>query len=90
MPRSAEISITDQLLHGYQRDFPLTPEPFNAIALGLDATEREVRPAVEVLLGNGLMARIGGVVRPNTLAASTLVAVAIPALSIDSIARMIS
>ena len=90
MPRSAEISITDQLLHGYQRDFPLTPEPFNDIALGLDATEREVRAAFEVLLGSGIIARIGGVVRPNTLAASTLAAVAVPALSIDSIATMIS
>ena len=90
MPRSADISITDQLLHGYQRDFPLTPEPFNDIALRLDATEREVRSAFEVLLGSGIIARIGGVVRPNTLAASTLAAVAVPALSIDSIATMIA
>lgn len=90
MPRSADISITDQLLHGYQRDFPLTPEPFNDVASRLDATEREVRAAFEVLLGSGIIARIGGVVRPNTLAASTLAAVAVPALSIDSIATMIS
>lgn len=90
MPRASEMTITDQLLHGYQRDFPLTPEPFNEIALRLDATEREVRAAFEVLLGSGIIARIGGVVRPNTLAASTLAAVAVPALSIDSIATMIS
>lgn len=90
MPRSAEISIADQLLNSYQRDFPLTPEPFNNIATNLGATEREVRAAFEALLGSGIIARIGGVVRPNTLAASTLAAVAVPGLSTDSIATRIS
>lgn len=90
MPISSEMSITDQLLHGYQRDFPLTPEPFNEIASILDASERDVRAAFEVLLGSGIIARIGGVVRPNTLAASTLAAVAIQDFSTDNVAKMIS
>ena len=90
MPRTTDTSIADQLLHGYQRDFPLTPEPFKDIAMKFNVTEREVRAAFEALLGSGVIARIGGVVRPNTLAASTLAAVAVPGLSTDSVATMIS
>lgn len=90
MLRATDTSIADVLLNGYQRDFPLTPEPFKDIAEKTGVTERDVRAAFEALLGSGIVARIGGVVRPNTLAASTLAAVAVPSLATDSIATLIS
>lgn len=90
MRKSAETSISDLLLQLFQRDFPLMREPFSEIAARIGTSEREVRAACEALLGSGIIARIGGVVRPNTLAASTLAAVAVPELSTDSVAEMIS
>lgn len=90
MPRPSDTSIADRLLQSYQRDFPLVPEPFIQIGAALGVGERAVREACEALLAAGVVARIGGVVRPNTLAASTLAAVAVPELSTDSVAEKIS
>lgn len=90
MRNSADTSISDLLLQSYQRDFPLVREPFSEIAVRIGASEREVSAACKALLGSGIIARIGGVVRPNTLAASTLAAVAVPELWADSVAEMIS
>ncbi|MEQ1715625.1 MAG: Lrp/AsnC family transcriptional regulator [Hyphomicrobium sp.] len=90
MPRSTETSIADRLLQSYQRDFPLVPQPFAEIATEMGSTERAVRAACDALIGGGVVARIGGVVRPNTIAASTLAAVAVPDLATNSVAEMIS
>lgn len=90
MARSSETSIADCLMQSYQRDFPLVREPFAEIAARIGTGEREVRAACEALVGSGVVARIGGVVRPNTIAASTLAAVAVPELSTHAVAEKIS
>lgn len=90
MPTPAQPSICDVLLQSYQRDFPLVAEPFANIAAAIGADEREVRDACLALQSSGIVARIGGVVRPNTIAASTLAAVAVPDLATDTAAQAIS
>lgn len=90
MSHSTPTSTSDLLLQSFQRDFPLVREPFAEIGNRIGASEREVRAVCEVLVGSGIVARIGGVVRPNTIAASTLAAVGVPGLATDSVAEMIS
>lgn len=90
MRQAAETSISDMLMLSFQRDFPLVHEPFTEIANRIGAKERDVRASCAALLESGVVARIGGVVRPNTIAASTLAAVAVPELSTDSVAEAIS
>lgn len=78
------------LLNDFQRGFPLTSTPFDAIAqrLGLD---------VEALLGTlrrltreGVVSRVGAVFRPNRVGVSTLAAMAVPEERLDAVARLVS
>ncbi len=90
MSSVAEFAVNDVLLRSYQRDFPLVAEPFAKIAEALSLEERQVIAALEALILSGALARVGGVVRPNTVAASTLAAVSAPELSTAAVAEMIS
>ena len=90
MSTSSGMSIASQLLKSYQRGFPLVAEPFAEIAHQIGASEAAVCSQCNALMRDGVIARIGGVVRPNTIAASTLAAVAVPELSTDSVAAEIS
>jgi DNA-binding Lrp family transcriptional regulator len=65
------------LLNNWQRDFPLTARPYQAIADRLGSTETEVMMAYQRLLGSGHISRIGAVFRPHTLGWSTLAAVSV-------------
>ena len=72
---SSGMSIASQLLKSYQRGFPLVAEPFAEIAHQIGASEAAVCSQCNALMRDGVIARIGGVVRPNTIAASTRTAV---------------
>lgn len=73
------LDDTDRrLLDGFQRDLPLEPRPFAAIARGLDLTEAEVIRRLAALQEAGAVSRVGAVVRPNTAGRSTLAAMAVP------------
>ena len=78
------------LLDRWQRDLPLVPQPFAAIAATLDLGEGEVLMRLERLAATGAISRIGGTCRPNTAAASTLAAVSAPAHRVDEVAGAIS
>lgn len=82
--------IRHQLLDQWQRDFPLSPTPFADIAEALGVGEEEVLAHARELIAEGTISRIGAVVRPNTVGASTLAAVAAPADEAERIARAIS
>ncbi len=82
--------LTELLLEHFQRGFPLVSNPFAEIGQRLDASEHDVLTACEVLLESGIVARVGGVVRPNTVAASTLAAVSVPLAQSDDAAKAIS
>ncbi|MEZ5912358.1 MAG: Lrp/AsnC family transcriptional regulator [Paracoccaceae bacterium] len=78
-----------RLLDEFQRDFPLRDRPFAVIgeALGLD--EAAVLSRLARLRDAGRVARVGATVRPNTVGASTLAAMAVPADQVDAVARIV-
>lgn len=90
MVNSPQEAISDRLKNEFQRDFPLVAEPYADIAGRLGCKESDVRAACRALIDSGVVARVGGVVQPNTIGASTLAAVSVPELATDSAARAIS
>lgn len=82
--------LDDQLLDNWQRGFPIVSKPYAVIADALQVSETEVLDRLSRLQDSGVVARVGGVVRPNTLGASTLAALAAPDFSIDETAAVIS
>jgi DNA-binding Lrp family transcriptional regulator len=79
-----------RLLNSWQRDFPLVPRPFAAIAEACALDEEEVIHRFGQLRSRGLIDRIGPVFRPNTAGASTLAAMAVPAERLDAVATLVS
>lgn len=82
--------IDRTLLDGWQRGFPLTPRPFQAIGAALGRSEQAVLTRFTRLLKSGEISRIGATCAPNTVSASTLAAVAAPEDRIEEIAAQIS
>ena len=78
------------LLENWQRDFPLVPRPFAEIGRRIGADETAVIEALKALSASGAISRVGGVVRPNTLGASTLAAIAAPDLAITEVAGILT
>lgn len=79
-----------RLMNEWQRALPLVPRPFKVIAEKLKTDETDIIARVTALLDSGAISRVGATCRPNTLAASTLAAVAAPASRIDEIAAIIT
>jgi DNA-binding Lrp family transcriptional regulator len=79
-----------RLLNDYQRDFPLEPRPFARIAAELGVGEDEVLALLAELQARQAVSRVGAVVRPNTLGASTLAAMAVPAERLQDVAALVS
>lgn len=83
-------ALEHRLLNDYQRDFPLEPRPFARIARDLQAAEHVVLDFVEDLQTSGTIGRIGAVVRPNTIGASTLAAMAVPEDRLEEVAAIVT
>lgn len=84
------LSDMDQaLLDGFQRHLPLVPQPFAAIAASLGSTEADVLARLQALADQGMIARVGATVRPNTVGASTLAALAVPKERIETVAAIV-
>ena len=82
---------TDQkLLNDFQRDFPLTPRPYAAIGEKVGLSEGEVLEVFRHLIDNATIVRIGAVVRPGTIGASTLAAMAVPPEKLEDVAQLVS
>ncbi|MDO5613745.1 MAG: AsnC family transcriptional regulator [Paracoccus sp. (in: a-proteobacteria)] len=86
--------ITDatdlRLMDEFQRDLPLVPRPFAAIAAVLGITESETIARLNALQKAGQISRVGATCRPNCAGASTLAALAIPADCIEQVAAIVS
>ncbi len=82
--------LQKRLLNDFQRDFPLSPTPYRDIAEQLGVTETEVITALAELNAQQFISRIGAVIPPNHIGASTLVAMAIPAAQLQTVADKIS
>jgi len=78
------------LLNDFQREFPLTPEPFAHIAHQLKVSEQKVLSMLKQLQGNGTLSRVGAVFRPNRVGASTLAAMFVPIDQLERVAAKIS
>src|SRR5688572_984621 len=77
------------LVNAWQRGFPLVPRPFAEIAGRCGRSEQEVLAEFRSFKANGIVDRIGPVFRPNTVGASSLAAMAVPAERVDEIAAIL-
>lgn len=85
------LDETDRrLLDGFQRDLPLEPRPFAAIARELGLAEAEVIARLAALQAAGAVSRVGAVVRPNTAGRSTLAAVAVPRDRLEEVGALVA
>ncbi|MDD5277225.1 MAG: Lrp/AsnC family transcriptional regulator [Methylovulum sp.] len=82
--------LQKRLLNDFQRDFPLSPTPYQDIAEQLGVTEADVITALAELNAQHFISRIGAVIPPNHIGTSTLVAMAIPAAQLQAVADKIS
>jgi len=83
-------TLEHRLLNNYQRDFPLEPRPFARIADDLGVSEDEILATITRLGDEGTIGRVGAVIRPNTIGASILAAMAVPADRLEDVAAIIS
>ena len=83
-------ALTEKLLNNFQRDFPLKPQPFAAIAQLLNTDAGTVLRRLKELQDKGAVSRVGAVFKPNTVGASTLAAMSIPEPLLESIASIVS
>jgi len=89
MTELAPDCLDTRLLDEFQRDLPLVPRPFAAMADALGTTEAEVLERLERLQDCGRISRVGATCRPNTAGASTLAALAIPEHRIEEVAAIV-
>jgi DNA-binding Lrp family transcriptional regulator len=89
--RNAELSeLERKLLNDFQHDFPLSPAPYADIARRLGVSEAEVLATLARLQAAGAVSRVGAVVRPNTVGASTLAAMAVPPEELERAAAIVN
>lgn len=79
-----------RLLDEFQRDFPLCPRPFAAIGERLGLREEDVLAAYRHLSEAGYVSRIGAVIKPHAVAASTLAAMCVPKDRLEDVAAFVS
>lgn len=85
------LDETDRrLLDGFQRDLPLEPRPFAAMARELGLEEAEVIARLAALQAAGAVSRVGAVVRPNTAGRSTLAAMAVPEELLEQVGALVA
>ncbi len=77
-------------INRWQRNFPLVERPFAASGQEVGWSEEETLAALRGMSERGIISRIGAVVRPNTVGASTLAALSAPAERLDEVARIVS
>lgn len=78
------------LLNGWQRDFPITAQPFQTLATNLGAGETAILATLKHLHTRGAISRVGAVFAPRRVGASTLAALAAPAERLEEIADQVS
>ena len=85
-PTSTELALIDR----WQHDFPLVEQPFAVVGRSAALDERETIQAFQRMREHDLISRIGAVVRPNTVGASTLVALQVPPDRLEQVAGIVS
>jgi len=82
--------IEHRLLNETQRGFPLEPRPFARLGERFGLAESRVLESIERMHSGGAVSRLGAVVAPNTLGASTLAAMTVPAARLKEVAALVS
>lgn len=92
MKKNIPIDEFDKvILNRIQSDFPITQNPYLAIAKELGLTEDDVIKRIKKLKKNGIIRRIGGNFVPEKLGfVSTLCAAAVPEEKIEAFAETIN
>lgn len=83
-------TLDKRLLDDFQRDFPLVSRPFAAIGERVGMSEQDVIYAYQNLTEERCVSRIGAVIKPNALGASTLAAMSVPADLLDEVSSLVS
>lgn len=79
-----------RLLNEVQRGFPLEPRPFARLGPRYGLDEAGVLRSIGRMHACGAISRLGAVVAPNTLGASTLAAMTVPAARLQKVAALVS
>lgn len=87
---NAPASLEFRLLNEFQRDFPLLPRPYAAVAERIGSNEDEVIAKLAWLVDQGTVSRVGAVIAPRSVGASTLAALAAPADQLERIADLVN
>jgi DNA-binding Lrp family transcriptional regulator len=85
--------VTDRdiaLMDRWQRDFPLVKRPFAQLGSELGFDEAATLAALRQLSNAGVLSRIGAVVRPHTIASSTLAAMRVPPDRVEEVAGIVT
>jgi protein NirF len=78
------------LLDRWQRDFPLAARPFARVAREEGTTEVALIACLDRLQQDGVLSRVGAIVRPHSAGWSTLAAMAVPPWRLDEVAATVS
>ncbi|PLX37078.1 MAG: Lrp/AsnC family transcriptional regulator [Hyphomicrobiales bacterium] len=89
-PRAFLDEIDKLLIDKWQRDFPLVHYPFTALGVPLGLSEDDVLLRLERMIAEGTATRLGAVLAPNTLGASTLAAMAVPDERLDEVVERVN
>ena len=79
-----------RLLNAFQRDFPLCEAPYAAIAAALGASEAWVLSTLRRFADEGVVSRVGVILRPGSVGASALAAMAVPSSRLADVARNVN
>jgi DNA-binding Lrp family transcriptional regulator len=90
-PEAQLDDIDKAILNRIQSDFPITPQPYLAVATELGITENHVLERISRLKKEGIIRRIGGNFVPDKLGyVSTLCAARVPEDKIEQFAEIVN
>ena len=78
-----------RLIDGWQRGLPVESAPFAPVAAALGLAESDVLARIARLQQTGALSRVGAVVRPNTVGASTLAAISVAPERLEAVAAAV-
>ena len=79
-----------RLLNDFQRNFPLSSQPYAEIGKTLGVGEGEVLQRLQALAQSRKISRVGAVLAPRSFGASSLVAMAVPAERLEEVAATVN
>lgn len=85
-PSALDLALIDR----WQRNFPLEPRPYAVAGAAVGLDEDAAISAFDRLIAQRVVTRIGAIVRPHTVGASTLAGMRVPCSRLDQVAAIVS